>query len=323
MCKNNENIERIQLYLSKLLNEVITIKVADNDILSRLPNSIISCFDIYELSILGKDLLLLVDINEDVYSPGQIRKQQEMIERISGVIPIFAFRYLASYNVQRLIAQRVNFIVPDKQMFIPSMLIDLRPPKTTPNNIQSQIPAMAQCIVLYHLQLASLNGKTTQDIVELLGMSYPNINRAIKWLRDNAFIVLEGAKTKTIKFNLEGKILWDKIEPMLVSPIERVVYAKELLDNIFITGINALSEYTMLNPDKEKTYAIRREDYLTEQQRTDKEFGEINIEVWKYAPSLLTHGNVVDKLSLYLSLRNSEDERVQIELDNMINEMTW
>lgn len=323
MCINNENIEMIRMYLNKLLDNLATIRVVDNEVSSRLPNSIISSFDVYTLNILGKDLLLLIDTNEDTYSPGQIRKQQALVERITGMIPIFAFRYLASYNVQRLVAQKVNFIVPDKQMFIPSILMDLCLPKTESNNTKSQIPAMAQCIVLYHLQVASLNGKTTQDIVELFGVSYPNINRAIKWLNDKAFIVLEGAKTKSIQFNNEGRKLWDEIEPMLVSPIERVVFTDEWMDNTFTTGINALSEYTMLNPNKDKTFAIAKDNYLAVQEKTHKQFGGIRIEVWKYNPSLLTRSNTVDKLSLYLSLRGNEDERVQIELDNMINGIIW
>lgn len=323
MCRNNDNTEAIRMYLKKLLDNLATIKDVDNEVSSHLPNSIISSFDIQILNILGKDLLLLIDTNEEAYSPGQIRKLQDLVEKISGMIPVFAFQHIASYNIQRLVAQKVNFIVPGKQIFIPSILMDLCLPKANTNNIQPQIPAMAQCIVLYHIQVAALNGKTTQDIAELFGVSYPNINRAIKWLNDKAFIILEGAKTKRIRFNNEGRKLWDKIEPMLVSPVERVVYTDERLDNAFTTGVNALSKYSMLNPDREKSYAIGKENYLTAQQKTHKEFGGISIEVWKYNPSLLTHTDIVDKLSLYLSLRDNEDERVQIELDNMINEMIW
>ena len=31
----------------------------------------------------------------------------------------------------------------------------------------------------------------------------------------------------------------------------------------------------------------------------------------------------VDKLSLYLSLKNNDDERIQIELENLINDIKW
>lgn len=45
---------------------------------------------------------------------------------------IFVLRTVAAYNVRRLVRHRVNFIIPQKQMFIPDLLIDLKPHK---NNI--------------------------------------------------------------------------------------------------------------------------------------------------------------------------------------------
>ena len=47
------------------------------------------------------------------------------------------------------------------------------------------------------------------------------------------------------------------------------------------------------------------------------------IEVWRYNPMLLAKSNVVDPLSLYLSLKTNEDERVRIELKNLINNVKW
>jgi hypothetical protein len=49
----------------------------------------------------------------------------------------------------------------------------------------------------------------------------------------------------------------------------------------------------------------------------------VKVEVWKYAPSLLSGNEYVDRLSLYLSLRDNEDERIQIECDTLIEEMKW
>ena len=56
---------------------------------------------------------------------------------------------------------------------------------------------------------------------------------------------------------------------------------------------------------------------------TDKQFGENEIQVWKYNPKMLSTEGVVDKLSLYLSLKDNDDERIQIELERLINEMPW
>ena len=55
----------------------------------------------------------------------------------------------------------------------------------------------------------------------------------------------------------------------------------------------------------------------------NKEYGLFRIEIWKYDPKLLSHTGTVDKLSLYLSLKDNDDERVQIELDNLLNDIQW
>ena len=54
-----------------------------------------------------------------------------------------------------------------------------------------------------------------------------------------------------------------------------------------------------------------------------KEYGDIRVEVWKYAPTLLSVDGWVDRISLYLCLKDSEDERIQLECDTLIEEMKW
>lgn len=56
---------------------------------------------------------------------------------------------------------------------------------------------------------------------------------------------------------------------------------------------------------------------------TDKQFGKNMIEVWRYDPTLMSLNGYVDKLSLYLSLINDEDERVQIELEHLLETIEW
>lgn len=50
---------------------------------------------------------------------------------------------------------------------------------------------------------------------------------------------------------------------------------------------------------------------------------DLEVEVWTYKPSLLSEGPAVDQLSLYLSLRDDTDERVQSALDEMMRGVTW
>jgi hypothetical protein len=51
--------------------------------------------------------------------------------------------------------------------------------------------------------------------------------------------------------------------------------------------------------------------------------GSLEIELWKYAPAQFADKERVDRLSLYLSLRNSTDERIQSALEALMRGMGW
>lgn len=51
--------------------------------------------------------------------------------------------------------------------------------------------------------------------------------------------------------------------------------------------------------------------------------GGFEIELWKYAPAQFAKERIVDRLSLYLSLKDNTDERVQSALDALMGGMVW
>jgi hypothetical protein len=79
----------------------------------------------------------------------------------------------------------------------------------------------------------------------------------------------------------------------------------------------------MVRRAQRQCWAVTKKELKTLAIVTDKQFGENEIQVWKYNPKMLSTEGVVDKLSLYLSLKDNEDERIQIELERLINEMSW
>jgi hypothetical protein len=54
-----------------------------------------------------------------------------------------------------------------------------------------------------------------------------------------------------------------------------------------------------------------------------REPGTVEIEVWSYAPSLFAEGDAVDRLSLFLSLQEDKDERVQAAVEEMMGGLAW
>lgn len=324
MSKSNEYIKNAATYISSVLSENIVVKPVCKSIRDKLPLSIVGNFELYDGQILGKNVLFAFINDGNIITPVQTKKQLDMIQRKTGMVTILVPRYLYSYNVSRLIVQKVNFVIPNKQMFIPSLLLDL-----TIVNIANEeskndiITPLTQCLLLYHLETESLSGRTSYELADKLSVSYASINRALRWLVSKDLIKLEGVKTKTLQIDLSDRELWNKALPLLVSPIEQLYYTDALLDGQTISGVNALSSYTMLNEESRQCCAVSKKDFKALKIIADKQFGQNEIQVWKYNPRMLSSTGVVDKLSLYLSLKDNEDERIQIELERLINEIPW
>lgn len=47
----------------------------------------------------------------------------------------------------------------------------------------------------------------------------------------------------------------------------------------------------------------------------------MELELWSYAPALLSSASTVDRFSLYLSLRTRTDERIEAALDELMGEV--
>ena len=79
----------------------------------------------------------------------------------------------------------------------------------------------------------------------------------------------------------------------------------------------------MLEPDAVGTYAISRRDKRVKGLADSRYEGDY-VQVWKYDPVKFSPvPDRVDPLSLYLSLKDDPDPRVQGELRAVMEEMKW
>lgn len=323
MCKITDYISIATTYITNMIGENIQLRKLSKSLSDSIPTYITNSFALYQGNLLGKSITLACIEDGNLFPPRRVQKLLGIIEQYTNNTVIYVPINIASYNINRLIEQKANFIIPGKQMFLPSLLVDLKKEKLSDADLSDSIPPMAQCILLYHLEKAPLEGKTSKELAELFQVSYANINRAMRWLCNKELITFKGTKTKALEINTPPKELWEKAQPWLINPMEAILYTEDTLPDAIISGINALSEYTMINSEPNQHYALSRSESKELQIVTDKQFGTNVIEIWRYNPHLLSNNGVADKLSLYLTFKNREDERIEIELDNMINEIKW
>lgn len=315
-------IESVANYYQRMSGQEMTIKAVDKQLLAKLPIAITGNYVCYESVFMDIPVLLLA-IRATGYTPKQLQKHQEMVTRLTGRYAVFAMENVASYHISRMIDARVNFIIPDKIIFVPSLLINLKEVKDGRDLENEVMPGIAQCIILYHLQRENLNGLTTKELAEKFDVSYASMNRALRWLSIKGIVEMEGFKEKTLKISIKGRDLLEKALPLMLSPVERLLYTDEKLGEISDAGESALERLTMIAAPEKQCKAVSKQWALKHKKSLDKHYGECEVEVWRYDPVLLAKNNMVDTLSLYLSMRTKEDERIQMELDRLIDNVIW
>lgn len=323
MSITNEYISHLRDYVSSIVGSQISITHLPSNERKRLPLVITGAFELLTGNIWEIPIIYLVEKNEGEHTPQQIEKLIAIVKRLAGRDSVYVTSNIASYNQQRLAKRHVNFIVVGRQMFVPSLLLDIKRPVHRDTDIAENIAPFTQLLLLYHLEKEKMDGLSAMDISKKFDVSYATANRAFRWFSEKNLANTEGSKEHKITFLFEGKQLWAKALPFLASPISKVAITDKLPTTALTSGINALAEYTMINHEDKRRYAISKNEYKHISKNANNQYGDIEIEIWKYAPHILCKNDTVDKLSLYLSLKDSQDERVQIELEHLIDDMPW
>ena len=326
ICNTSDNsMDNLAIYLKSVLNVEVEVIPLEKLLAKSLPLYITSAYSINEAYILGHRVCFLESSSEEQPSPDRLAKQMALVESKVGLPAIFVTQNIASYNLKRYVQKGINFIVPHRQLFIPALLMDFQKPAVTQKKDVEQLLPSAQFVLLYHLQKKSLSNLTVSEIAKELSQTYITTIRAVNMLKDLDLCVLSPTANKrenAVEFHLSRYNLWQKALPYLQNPIQKVVYTDDEVASTK-SGINALAHYSMLNDEPRHYYAVSKEQFRESNIATDSKFGDNTIEVWKYNPLPLSEQGFVDRLSLYLTFTDNEDERIQGELENVINEFEW
>lgn len=320
-------MEALKSYFENALGVVLEIKPLEDERIKGLPYFVVSNYQLFTTELYGRELLL-VEVKENIPAD-QLRKHLDIIQTAVQLKAIAVLNPIEAYNRLRLIEKKVPFVIPNKQMYMPDLLIDLKEYNIQPTQKQETMQPAAQLLVLFHLQIESLEGLNLKTIAEKLDYNATTITRALKYLLFNQLCELQGTKDKFLHFNFTKKELWSKAEPLLFNPIKKTTYyAGILIDNdLRKTNINALSNYSDLNPTTIAFYAAKPSYIQLLQNDNPNKIGQMEgdicIEEWKYDPTKLTNTEYVDPLSLYLCFRGNKDERVENALEYLIEKVVW
>jgi len=321
-------------YLTGTIGLAFRKTSSGGDLLKGLPQYLKGAFSGSLVEIEGQTFLLLKPSAEVDSSTLQIVKFADQIGKHAGKPTLIQFQSMDSVRRRTLIHHRENFVVIGKQIYIPSLRMYLNETGSIRQlSGKEYLSPSAQFLLLYHLQKSSLEKISFKDIAEALNYSKKTISVVTAELQKLSVCEVEqlNERSKILRFDRQGRQLWDSVSLLMSSPVQKVwhIERNNLPEGmpVYASYDTALAHYTFIADSSLSSFAVDRKVFSEYQQEISAflhpEEGNVRLEIWKYDPSLLTGGKFVDKLSLILCYRDTDDERVRKEITEMINKMVW
>ena len=319
--------------MKKYLAEIfgVSVKIENWDGKSKLPLYLRNKREYFVLSM-GNIQSLLMKNNSDNFNVSGFEKEMQEIKKHAEIPVILWLDAVSTYQRNALVKNRIPFIVPNSQIFIPELGMSLKEFCAGRKGKVEKISAAAQFLLLYFIYQKKHEEKSQSEIAEYLNMSAMNISRAVQELKEVG--LLESRKegtSKVLKSVAIGKELYQISRGYLQSPVQKKIYVslKYFDMDLPFAGETALAKKSMLNypkctvfaMDKKLVKNIPQEAIVEPKLMTDNAY--VEIELWKYNPSVYTSDQMVDIVSLVQSLKDVEDERVEMQIEEIMEEYKW
>ena len=274
----------------------------------------------------------MIDRGSQTNTPAAIKKHMfEVRKKWEGEI-VYVASGIDSARRKQLIDQRVAFVVPGNQVYLPVLGVDLREHFRSVRGAAETLSPATQAAFLHALHRNRRGAFSPHEMAAALGYSSMTLSRAFDEL-ESAGIgrhFSEG-KRRLMELAGPGRELWEKARPMLRSPVAGSVVVAASRDVLKAqkAGLTALATYTNLAEPRTPVVAIARSAWAGIRNRfsladaSPSEQPAVKVELWTYPPAAVANEPVVDRLSLFLSLRGTADERVEAALDELIEGMQW
>lgn len=319
-------------YINKTIGTHIQVEQIQNSKLDKLPFYIRQSFNFYHANLFEHQLLLLEVKDENNFKILRTEKQLKLIKDVFQDELVLLIQNLNSLGRKRLIEKRINFIVPGKQLFIPAIMIDLRESFKKPATNKEKLLPSAQLILFYKILKRNdkIEDYNLKEIAAKLKYTQMAITKAVYNLKLLGLCTTTGTKEKYLRFEHEIPELWNKALPLLITPVFRKLYVDDLPEStgLFKSNESALPVYSDMAESRQAFYAVDKGlfyDLKNEEKllNLNEMEGRYCMELWKYNPALLANNENVDPLSLYMSLKEDHDERIEMALEKIIKQYIW
>lgn len=318
--------------LKKYLNSLFggDLEIQDYLFPSNVPLYLHDGYRFQTIRIHGTSFITMEPTNETYRLPTLV-KHLAKASQLSGLNCALTLSSLRSNQRNALIKQRVPFLVPGSQLYLPFIGSSFTEKKTNILSVPEAMAPATQLVFLYFYYNSPCPTVTASELVNTLKLSKATLTRAVGNLNQLGLISIktEGTKKLLTPAIFSKHDFLHAAKPYLKSPVHQTIYLADQPKKAFLGGFLALSSQTMLSATKHDgsyVVTIRQAKELKAERISEQDFldfGGVRVEIWKYDPALLSSGEFVDSISLILSFNQESDERTEQALQEVKDKVLW
>ena len=324
---------KLKRYLSETLG--ITLEPSRKAI-PAVPFYLQGRYEFWLATLNGADCLFFTPSDSyEAWGALNVVRDREQLASLTDLNTVFIAERITSGRRRQLMSQKTPFIIPGSQLYLPDLHLDLREHFIKARERPSYLSPSSQRILLYMIQSGYVEMGSGAILARELKISRMTSSRAMEELEYfNLAEIMDEGRTKRIRISRDFEMLWKNAQKSLRSPVKKKIFVCDedqgLYTGLMTGGLTALAKHSNLLAPERPVFAYNRppgdptKKILGWNETSDPSEADFEGEFWSYPPiSVRNNVNDVDKLSLYLSLKDDEDERVQQALSEMMKGIKW
>lgn len=322
----------VQAYLHEALGADVQIRPWRDG--RKLPYFLQDAFDLNQVELHNREFLLASVRQGRMPALSTLRTQLDRLAQAAGRRVVFAASTLASYERKRLVQQKIPFVVPGNQLYLPDLGIDFREYfRQPPAAVTALTPATQAMLIAALLRKDWQVEWQPAEVIAELGYTAMTLSRAVRELTGAGLVTArQEGRARWLQIKHPPAQTWEQAKPFLRSPVKRSVWVRDVvpaqLPQRPLAGLSALAFSSMLTEPSWPVYAVSTAQWKAAQQAgvetlPEQQAGACQWQVWSYTPDLRRESKAVDPLSLTLSLQDDSNERVQQALEDLRGQFPW
>lgn len=298
---------------------------------TNLPFFLMSGREFYDARIYGIGVTIIrIESTENLGIRNLSHDLREYNKVFSGNV-CFYIPDITRIKRDALIKAGIPFIAPPGQVYLPFLGVILQDKYgKLPQKRTGGMSPLEQEVLLYLIYNAGEHGKA--KLADQLNVTRAAITKVTESLAQRELInETRHGKEISVSLLFSPQITYKTALNDMITPVKkRVCCRKSVVSASFLpAGESALSEVSMLSAPTmeyravyEKDERIQQLEFIEDECWMDTEDG-IMLELWRYDPEKLSQDGRVDPISLKLSLSDIYDERVQGEMEDVLEGYKW